>query len=172
MKLHTVTISGPDDRTSAMDLLAISKHYPFVEWGILLSSNKEPRPRYPSNEWLTGMELLSQQGLRLSGHICGGWAKKICNGKFPDEIDRPMFRRMQLNVAHFFQKEVKDLGAMAACLPKNREYIVQVGTEHQEGVALAKRLQEYERTISILFDASGGHGITPSKWPDKAPGMK
>jgi hypothetical protein len=172
MKLHTVTISGSDNRTAAMDLLAISKDYPFVEWGILLSSNEEPKPRYPSTEWIASIEPLSRQGTKVSGHICGEWARNICKGRFPKQINHMMFQRIQINVAHCFQKEVNNPAAMAACLPKNREYIVQVSLALQEGVALAKTLQGYDRTISILFDTSGGHGVTPTQWPDLAPGMK
>ena len=155
-----------------MDLLAISKDFPFVEWGILLSSGEEPRPRYPSIEWIASIEPLSRQGTRFSGHICGEWARKVCRGWFPAQIDHRTFQRIQLNVAHFLEEEVIDPAAMASCLPKNREYIVQVGAALQEGVALARSLQLYDRTISILFDASGGHGVTPAKWPELAFGMK
>ncbi len=172
MKLHTVTISGPDDGTAPDELMTISKEYPFVEWGILLSSRREPKPRYPTPRWICSIEPLLQQGISLSGHVCGGWARKICKGRFAEELNRPMFERMQLNVAHFFQKEVKDVGAMAACLPKNREYIVQVGPALQEGLSLVKGLQGYGLTISVLFDASGGHGVTPEQLPTLVAGVK
>jgi hypothetical protein len=69
MKLHTVTISGPDNSTAVMDLLAISTAYPFVEWGILLSSSQVPRPGYPSAAWIASLEPLARRGTRFSGQV-------------------------------------------------------------------------------------------------------
>jgi phosphoribosylanthranilate isomerase len=172
MKLHTVTISGPDDGTSHQDLLALSREYPFVEWGVLLSSREEARPRYPSREWIDGLEMLASQDVSLSGHVCGGLASRICKGRFAEQLDRPLFQRMQLNVAQFFQKDVRDVGMMAACLPRTREYIIQVGQAVDEGIALAKGLQQHGHCVSILFDASGGRGLLPEQWPRPEPGIK
>ncbi len=172
MKLHTVTISGPDDGTSHQDLLALSREYPFVEWGILLSSSTEIRPRYPSQDWIDGLETLASQGVSLSGHVCGGLASRICKGRFADHLNRPMFQRMQLNVAQFFRKDVRDVGMMAACLPRTREYIIQVGQAVDEGIALAKGLQQHGHCVSVLFDASGGRGLLPEQWPDSPLGIK
>ena len=45
MKLEKVTISGIDEGTAGQDLLNSAEKYPFVEWGILLSSKKESSSR-------------------------------------------------------------------------------------------------------------------------------
>ena len=44
--LQTVTLTGADDSVNPEDLIAISKEFPFVEWGILIGSNTgaEARP--------------------------------------------------------------------------------------------------------------------------------
>lgn len=172
MHLHTVTISGPDDGTAQQDMLDISKEYPFVEWGILLSSRTDARPRYPTPEWIDGLEEMARQGVLLSGHVCGGWAGRICKGRFAEPLDRPFFRRTQLNVAQFFQKEVRDVALMAGCLPRNREYIVQVGHAIREGLALARDIQQHGHAVSVLYDASGGRGATPEQWPTPEFGIK
>ena len=89
MKLHTLTISGPDDTTDPDAMLRLSRQFPFVEWGILLSAKAEPRPRYPGDAWIDRTESLAREGVRFCGHICGLWAHEICNGTFPEPADRP-----------------------------------------------------------------------------------
>lgn len=167
-----MTISGIDDGTTAQELIEITKEYPFVEWGLLLSSRKDPMPRYPTTEWFLGLESLTQQGVRFSGHICGSWARKICEGIFPEEIDRPMFSRIQLNIAQFIKSGIKDVRPIASCLPRNRENIIQVGSALREGLDVALGLKQFDFTVSVLFDSSGGHGVTPEHWPTFIKGIK
>jgi hypothetical protein len=57
------------------------------------------------------------------------------------EVDRPMFQRMQLNVAEFLEREVKKPLSVTACLPKNREYIVHVGAERESASAYATSVE-------------------------------
>ena len=172
LKIHTVTISGADDQTPPNQLLAISEAYPFVEWGILLTPGQEPRQRYPTLAWIHQLESLMNGAMKVSGHVCGGWAKKICRGQFSEELDRPMFTRMQLNLAHFIAREISDFGTIASCLPMDREYIVQVGAAEHEGLRLAHALQNHGHLTSVLFDASGGHGLTPDRWPEPVSNLK
>jgi hypothetical protein len=54
---------------------------------------------------------------------------------------------------------------LARCLPPGREYILQVGTSRDRGLSLARHLQRLGVTVSVLFDASGGKGVSPKTWP-------
>ena len=52
MILDRVTITGADDSIKATDLIPLSKRFPFVEWGILLSKNNEGSFRFPTRDWI------------------------------------------------------------------------------------------------------------------------
>lgn len=52
MILDRVTITGADDSISPSGLLPLTKKYPFVEWGILVSVTKIGVPRYPTWAWI------------------------------------------------------------------------------------------------------------------------
>jgi hypothetical protein len=45
--LERVTITGADDSTSIDEMLALSRRFPFVEWGILVSKRHEGSYRFP-----------------------------------------------------------------------------------------------------------------------------
>lgn len=82
-KLCPVTFTGADDAVDPNDLAAISREYPFVEWGILLSKSNAGRPRYPSRDWIQQAEkIFRSQSLQASGHICGSWMRDLCGGDF------------------------------------------------------------------------------------------
>ena len=140
MKLHTVTISGADDKADITEIASISREFPFVEWGLLLLSKSSSRSRYATRKWIDSLQTLDEPNARFSGHVCGAWAKNICRGQFPQEIDRLFFKRIQLNIAWFFQKEIKSVEEMFNSLPKGREYIIQVGTEFHEGIQFVQEL--------------------------------
>jgi hypothetical protein len=74
------------------------------------------------------------------------------------------FGRAQLNIAKYLT-EVASPELLARCLPPGREYILQVGRSRERGLALASQLQGLGLTVSVLFDASGGKGISPKSWP-------
>src|SRR5207247_1525389 len=129
MKLTAVTITGADNNTEATRLEELSAEFPFVEWGILLSSAKpsKGRRRFPSVEWIEKVFSMRLLRPRLAGHVCGDWAKQIFLGSFPSELDLSHFRRVQLNIAEVFAKEASLVGPALATarLPSTCEYIVQ-----------------------------------------------
>lgn len=171
MMLHAVTISGADDQTDPEQLARLSEQFSFVEWGVLLSSSKARRPRYPTAAWLDRLQSCATEKMRISGHLCGALVKEICRGEFPVHLDRPLFRRMQLNLAGHFG-EIKDPQTLVRCLPRNREYILQIGHAENDGLRLAESLQSSGLEISILLDSSGGRGLSPSRWPALVPTLR
>lgn len=97
MKIHTITFSGADETVDPKQLAEISKEFPFVEWGILLS-RKAPKPRYPDHAWRS--ELARLPGLKLSGHFCGAYTRNFLKkGEIPIEEIGPLwesFKRIQV----------------------------------------------------------------------------
>ena len=75
--LNRVTFTGVDDNTNIEDLICLTKKYPFVEFGVLVSKNNSNTGtvnRYPN---LTILKRLKNKGLELSCHICGSIARDI-----------------------------------------------------------------------------------------------
>lgn len=102
--------------------------------------------------------------LRLSAHLCSTWAKEVCVGRWPARVRLQGFRRAQLNIAKYLTA-VASAEALARCLSSGCEYILQVGTSRDSGLELAARLQSLGVNLSVLFDSSGGKGVTPESWP-------
>ena len=107
---------------------------------------------------------------------CGRWAWGIRRGVFPADVravvlshrgaatGRPRLARLQLNIAEL--TKIRNPDRIAACLPSGPEYIIQVGAHGDGGVLLATCLRDRGVNASVLFDASGGHGLTPATWPE------
>ena len=123
MKLNRVTVTGADDSVEPEMLGRISKEYPFVEWGILVSQNTLPKggPRFPSPEWITRLLAVCDPGeLNLSVHLCGAWVRRVCEARWdwvPSPSESPMSillraaQRVQLNFHGYKHKvEMPDFG--------------------------------------------------------------
>ena len=161
-----VTITGADDHTDPRDLADLSHRFPFVEWGILFSVN-DNRPRYPSRGWVERLAEIkngpmSLRNFHLSAHFCGALAKESMTGTgwMLDCVRDWGFSRVQINGF-----ALNKVGAMRS--RKGLELILQTRDLdtiklHQD-FALARRA-DGER-CSLLFDASGGRGLSPERWP-------
>ncbi len=95
-----VTFTGADDTVKAKDLIAISKKYPDVEWGILFGGDGGAA-RWPSRSWCK-TELPKLEGLNLTAHLCGSFVYDlVLRGDFTWIYHYPevyeIFQRVQLN---------------------------------------------------------------------------
>lgn len=174
MALTRVTITGADDGVDPKELVALSKSYPFVEWGVLLSESLSGQPRYPTNPWcdtlcdyVTGYSNL----VNLSFHLCGEYAREVMAGGTLNIVAPMLVKRVQLN------------GFSNYVLPglKNAErhpritFILQCTSE--EALVRAGELRGAcmirggrSANVTALFDPSGGRAIRhasvrPSNWP-------
>jgi hypothetical protein len=76
--LTRVTITGADDSTQFEDLSALSKEVPFVEWGILVSTNRGGGYRFPSDRWMTEFAQWARlEKWNVAMHVCGLWVSEI-----------------------------------------------------------------------------------------------
>ena len=163
-----MTITGADDGVDPRHLVGFSAAYPFVEWGVLLSRKREGTPRYPTRAWVEELQRVSARvpELRVSGHLCGTWARDLALGERSFEADRPtistLFRRVQLNL-HAERRGYAPL-AMADALRAwgREEYILPAG-EVNDG--LISMLRDRGVRCATLFDGSGGRGLRPAAWP-------
>lgn len=166
MKLNKIAITGADDSTDPKDLVDISKRFPLVEWGILLSASKEGTPRFPSKQWLDKIRL-DKLDIQLAGHVCGSWIKKLIVNNNPLVFkERPefieMFPRIQLNFSHLYSSE----GFLEHLIPFKNQFIFQVNKYKTEKINLTKLAISKGINASILFDQSGGKGKLPNRWPE------
>lgn len=158
MILTKVSIAGPDNDVKHEDLLALSKEFPFVEWAILIASpDRNGTHRYPDILWRTKFsgEILPLACMNACAHYCGPKVMDWLHGK----IGHALYKRVQLNVRELTAEQVDLIKARA---------------EHFSGVDIIvplkhgtkdiwKEFQGYQNIV-FLYDASGGHGKTPTFW--------
>lgn len=170
MKLKTVTMTGADDRTQIKELVKISKEYPFVEWGVLLSKSQEGSNRFPSRKWIVSLnEEINYNEIDIpvqtSAHLCGRWVRDLLKGEINCEyFGLELFDRVQLNFhseRHNFSKNVF-VKALKKLQDSYRTIIFQLDNVNNN---LLEKVIESGIPAQGLFDKSGGAGIVPSLWP-------
>ena len=195
MRIDRVTMTGADDRTDPLALLDLSRRYPFVEWGILLSERRAGTARYPGPDWVRELLGISpyQEGARFAAHLCGTTMRRFVEAfSAPVETEQDgwlapfglgiaeydsFFGRTQVN---FDQgREGFDEARLATLI---RRWKVRTRgdliTQHNaENTDLWPVLQSADRADGrgprhqLLMDASGGRGVSPETWPRPIAGV-
>ena len=163
MKINKVTMTGADDSINPNELFEISKKYPFVEWGILVSRNSQGNNRFPSIEWMNKLSELNTDNLSLSCHLCGTYVKEVFMGNdtFINELGSiwNQFQRVQINT-HGYKHKFEE-SAITDLKKFEKEIIFQF-----DGVN--KPILDYAISegvnCSTLFDMSHGAGVLPKEW--------
>lgn len=169
MKLDRVTMTGADDETPIKDLVALSKEYPFVEWGILASPKRAGTPRFPSAIWQKALadEIKAQPGpgTWISAHLCGGYVRSVLDrGELAvDEIPVwPVASRVQLNF-HAEPHTCEPGPFIDGIVAWKRPVIFQ-----DDGVNtdIFNHARWAGVDAAVLFDRSHGGGVVPGQWPE------
>ncbi len=153
MRLWRATFTGADNQTSQEEMLKISQEFEFVEWGILFGSKLD---RCPSQEWLTKLP----QGINLSAHLCGTFVAAAMNGVFDSFDSFGSFGRIQLN---FYKKRLEvalNCQPLQDAIRKLKQDVIFGG--NFKGVEIVP--EKLPLNVQFLYDASGGHGISPKSW--------
>jgi len=166
MSKFVLTITGADEDVDPMDLVALSKEYEFVEWGILFSATAAGTDRYPTKEWRSAFydSIMSvPYKVNTSAHLCGSFVDQRLDTKDYLNTEVEMFyRRVQFNKFNDVNfKEILEYQAGTST-----PVIFPYNTRTKP---LIDNIQDKSRT-SILFDASGGRGVVASAWPDHVKG--
>jgi hypothetical protein len=177
MRLSRVTVTGADDSISPEEMVEITKAFPFVEWGILVSARvpAEGGPRFPSLAWLRRLRSAQHiHSLNISMHVCGAWVRQLCKGDWT-EFDKspvvetllPIVQRVQLNFHSYAHKVV-----MPAFTDGFRG-VPWTLLLQSDGVndALIRTAKDNLKTVAVLHDKSGGAGELPEGWPALLRGM-
>lgn len=167
MKIKYVTLTGADDHTPIDGLLELSQEFDFVEWGILFSQARQGEPRYPSWQWIN--HLCVFEHLHLSAHLCGKWVTAAMEGHLPllnhPGIERA-FNTIQLNCYADRLREAmicEPLWQVISLVHNGRKPVILGGNYATVSVQPEQFLNA---GVYPLFDASGGQGKSPSRWPE------
>ena len=169
MFLKCCTISGIDEATPIEPLLALAAEFPFVEYGILISPNRTfcvtPQHRYPNAEWISKLP----KNLPLSLHLCGHYARTLLwsgdTVELEDKFNINQFGRVQINAAPHWVAANKT--ALARALSRLPQTIFQIG-DGNSAAGLSALFAARDCCCTEpqpLFDASGGRGQSPLRWP-------
>lgn len=182
-----VSITGADDEVSPADLVALSRIYPFVEWGILHLPAKEGKPRYPTAEWRWNLaRARMQHGFTTALHLCSEdvfWTllQHLEGPGFLDELAQ--FNRVQLNInARSLVFKTADVVSIYEALrwhdvplilqrhPGTQKaidrFLTELAKNPTDSHALVPVSTKAIETgdVSVLLDMSGGKGVSPEEW--------
>ena len=165
MRLKHITFTGIDAKTDIKALQEIQEQYPIAEFGVLTSYHwYENGNRYLDPQIINS---LRGEGLHLALHVCGRAAHDAAIGRW-DLIDKltwsnlGLFNRVQLNIAN--RTDNPDALSKRAKITE-QEVIIQQRDCRSMSVYEATidkfryKQDRYNRTFSVLLDASGGQGI-------------
>lgn len=165
MKIKYVTLTGADDKTSIDGLLDLSAEFPFVEWGILFSQNRQGGTRYPSWHWVDHLCIFTH--LHLCAHLCGQWVTDAMQGRLSildrQGIDRA-FGSIQLNCYQDRLRQAmtsEPLWRAISVIHNGRKPVILGGNYSGVTIDVEKFLNA---GVYPLFDTSGGHGKLPQVW--------
>lgn len=165
MRLKHITFTGIDAKTDIKALQEIQEQYPIAEFGVLTSYHwYENGNRYLDPQIIN---TLRGERLHLALHVCGQAAHDATIGRW-DLIDKltwsnlGLFNRVQLNIAN--RTDNPDALSKRAKITE-QEVIIQQRDCRSMSVYEATvdkfryKQDRYNRTFSVLLDASGGQGI-------------
>lgn len=150
-KPEFITFTGVDDATDPCGLVELSTDYP-IEWAVLFSPKRQAvEPRYPRLETI-GWLVSELPTLRWSAHLCGADAHSVIYDAHSEHGDVLQHcQRAQINTEdpNIWPSEI---GSWAA--RHNLRAILQCRGDFPRVAS-----------VDVLFDASGGRGISPKAWP-------
>lgn len=181
MKIDRVTMTGPDDSIDPKDLIAISKEFPFVEWGILFSQSQQGSARFPHLAWVEAYcKIARENNFRSAAHLCGkdvralvldcelAWWRRLNEMHQGTHIQiANAFQRIQLNFHAETHKPHPAFLDKLSRLPLS--FILQMDGVNE--TILAQAIEQGISNVYPLFDLSGGAGIVPESWPVAIEGL-
>lgn len=173
MNLEYITCSDMREYNEIDDIIDLGKKYPMAEFAIQAHPSKfsAHMPRYV---WFdTLMHASCVNDVNLAMHVNAEWRTEICRGNIPYEIKqmwdlkrdngKPVIGRVQVNINggttpyRFYAKKVADI---IRAYP-DIEFIFQYTPKQRDRIWA---LNATGAKFSLLFDASGGRGISPDTW--------
>lgn len=166
MNLSHFTLTGVDESTDLWRLADLSARFPFVEWGFLYSPKRQGMPgRYPSVDTILRAFRELPPHVRVALHVCGQGVPDLLDGEpVVHELVTAVARRQGRIQLNFNQRRNQlDLARMGKWLAKHDG--LTVITQHNAANAAVYEAFRDHGNHAVLFDASGGQGLSPEVWP-------
>jgi hypothetical protein len=188
MNLSMVSIAGADDATDPREMASLCDEYPQLRWGLVLYRPHEGKPRYPTFDWLMGLNKYPSLKQRIVWHLCGQYVADLLEGNFSFYKNRKellaLSQQVQLNFKGVEQKPTASFiptlkyfsvnhfepyrhspptGSFQGDNPQVRSWIIQCFKPEW-----AQTFYDclYDGVICLpLIDTSGGGGVVPEAWP-------
>ena len=173
MKLRYITCSDPREHNSIKSIIELSqKRRAEIAVQCHPSAMSANMPR---NIWFNELlrAAMAQNHMNLAIHINNEWANDMCTrGDIPNIIldwmkiekthNKPLIKRVQLNMSQNTADNI-DVCALRAMFYEFRhtEFIFQYNDKTKAAI---EKLHKSYAKFSLLFDASGGNGVSPENW--------
>jgi hypothetical protein len=172
MPLTRCSLTGVDETTPLVELVAVSDLYPFTEWGFLYSPERQgSRGRYPSLARLRRAFKELPAMVRVALHVCGSGAARLLDGEpFVSglcEQVRTRGGRVQLN---FDASEGGVDMAKLRAFMLSRPDVTFITQHNSRNASVTMALADVPNH-AVLFDASLG-AVAPDVWPAALPSVR
>jgi len=179
MNLRYITCSDPREFNDIHDIVKLAMISKRVEIAVQAHPSKMS-PGMPRNEWfreLLDFVIRDKYDINLAVHVNQEWCDYICRkGKIPFELKeffaschngdcyKPVIARWQLNVPAKTANNM-NIRALKQLLNSNlgKKFIIQYNNNTSDVV---HSLYRARAQFSVLYDASGGRGISPQSWAE------
>jgi hypothetical protein len=166
MPLHTVTFTGPDDRTDPADLARLARRYPFVEWAILWTPLRSGKARCPTDAWVAEFVRVCAD-VRKSIHLTDADVDLWLAGDPRILAKAAPFERAQLNFDQ--SRTPRDPDVLARGMARRAPVVIL--QQHEGNAFMIETMRQRGAPFEVLFDASSGKGVRPDAWPAPIPGV-
>lgn len=160
--INLCTFTGVDSKTDLGRVAELSAHYPFLEFGILLSRTPEDKdPRYPVFAEIERIVATLSGKSKLALHVCGRavgeFVRVTEDGDFAgwdiEDLVSAGIGRIQLNFN--FERAGLSLKELGGAVRRTGAKVI---TQHfSANSAVSEGISEPNH--HVLYDASGGRGV-------------
>lgn len=172
MKLSLCTLTGVDEHTDLNRIANLSERFRDAEWGFLYSPKLQGQPgRYPSVDFIKKALNTLPPYANIAVHVCGKGVADLLNKEAVMQqlllsvTQRAGGKRIQLNFNQI-NKPV-DIPALRNLISENPS-ITFITQQNEANATLWMALEGIENH-AVLFDSSGGRGVSPEAWPAPMP---
>ena len=176
MNLKYITCSDPREFNDIRDIVKLGQLSPRVEIAVQAHPSKMSTGM-PRRLWFRDLlKHITRHNcyINLAVHVNREWCDEICRtGKIPEDLKeffdlvsvysmQPVIRRWQLNIPSETVKNI-NIDALKNLLNKNndKEFIFQCNDNTKDVIT---KMHKQSARFSVLYDASGGRGISPKHW--------
>ena len=173
MQLEYITCSGISFNNDIEDIIDLGKKYLLAEFAVQAS----PKSFYkgsPKYEWFnTLLSSCKVNNIRIATHVNLGYCKDMCHGVVPCDLQdlwnvkrkngEPAIGRVQININggnDIFEFHADKVADIIRAYP-DIKFIFQYTSAQHDRIS---KLDKKHVPFALLYDASGGCGISPDSW--------